>query len=128
MALAVCAGVLVAAWLLEPSPEGHGTHEQWLVVPCAFRWLTGLPCPMCGLTTAFALMARCEVPAALSAHVLGPPLYAATWVLGMASAVALVRGTRPAPRCLTGAKSARVMLLVVCAGWIVNVVIHLLRG
>jgi len=126
MALAVCAGVLVAAWLLQPSPEGYGTHEQWLVVPCAFRWITGLPCPMCGLTTAFALMARGEVLAALSAHVLGPALYAGTGLLGLASAVALARGTRIAPRWLTGATGARVMLLVVGAGWAVNVAIHLL--
>lgn len=56
--LGLGAGVvlLVARWL-EPAVEGHGTHTQLGLSDCTFFFLTGHPCPMCGATTTFALMA-----------------------------------------------------------------------
>jgi len=46
--------VLVVAASLDPSPTGLGTHMQLGFAPC--RWITYLdiPCPTCGMTTAFA--------------------------------------------------------------------------
>lgn len=46
--------VLVVAAGLDPSPTGIGTHMQLGFAPC--RWITYLdiPCPTCGMTTAFA--------------------------------------------------------------------------
>jgi len=52
-ALAAAAVLLLAA-RLTPDPLGHGTHTQLGLPPCGFRWLTDLPCPACGMTTAFA--------------------------------------------------------------------------
>ena len=124
--LVIATAVLVTARLLTPNPEGCGTHEQLLVIPCAFRWLTGLPCPFCGMTTAFALMARGEVLAALSAHVLGPLLYAATWLLAANAVVALMRGTPALPGWLSGARGARWTLIVIAVGWVINIVLRLL--
>lgn len=124
--LVVTAGVLAAAWVLQPSSAGYGTHEQLFVIPCAFRWLTGLPCPACGLTTSFALMARGDVLMALGAHVLGPALYAGTWLLAANAVVAMVRGTAPLPRWLRGAGGARWMLIVFGTGWAANLALHLL--
>ncbi|HHO49646.1 MAG TPA: DUF2752 domain-containing protein [Deltaproteobacteria bacterium] len=46
------------AALLEPAAEGHGTHTQLGLGNCSFLSLTGRPCPMCGATTSFALMAH----------------------------------------------------------------------
>jgi len=46
--------VLIAAWL-EPSPDGVGTHTQILPLrSCAWIEVAGMPCPTCGMTTAFA--------------------------------------------------------------------------
>lgn len=52
-----CLAVLVVAASLSPSKEGHGTHRQLGLPPCA--WAAGLdtPCPTCGMTTAFAAAA-----------------------------------------------------------------------
>lgn len=47
----------LAAWL-EPSPLGHSTHTQLGLGQCSFLSLTGYPCPMCGATTSFTLMAH----------------------------------------------------------------------
>ena len=46
------------AALLVPSPAGHGTHTQLGLGTCTVLDLTGLPCPMCGATTSFTLMAH----------------------------------------------------------------------
>ncbi len=53
----ICAGslgVLVVASILDAAPEGHGTHEQLGLTPCAWPLMFGAPCPTCGMTTAFA--------------------------------------------------------------------------
>ena len=70
--------VLVLARVLPPDPRGFGTHEQLGLPPCGFVQLTGFGCPSCGLTTAFAYMARGLLTSAFAAHALGPPLFALT--------------------------------------------------
>jgi hypothetical protein len=79
---AACAGlafaILATARALTPDPSGFGTHTQLGLPPCGFLRLTALPCPLCGLTTAFAHMARLQITSALHAHVLGPALFALT--------------------------------------------------
>jgi len=49
--------LLLALWL-EPSPLGHSTHTQLGLGTCSFLSGTGFPCPMCGATTTFTLMAH----------------------------------------------------------------------
>ena len=49
--------VLAIAVYLEPSDVGHGTHMQLGLNQCSFLTYCGLPCPMCGATTSFAMMA-----------------------------------------------------------------------
>src|SRR5690606_22474872 len=57
--LALGSGIVLAlsSWL-EPSSYGHSTHTQLGLGACSFLGLTGYPCPMCGATTTFALMAH----------------------------------------------------------------------
>jgi len=50
--------LLLIARLLQPSPDGVGTHRQLGLPPCAFLYFTGIPCPGCGLTTSVAHAAR----------------------------------------------------------------------
>jgi hypothetical protein len=72
------ATLLGIARALTPDPSGLGTHTQLGLPRCGFLALTGLPCPACGLTTAFAHMARAELGAAVSANALGVLLFVIT--------------------------------------------------
>lgn len=54
----------LAAWL-EPAAQGHGTHLQLGLGTCSFLQFTGQPCPMCGATTTFALMAHLRIAEAV---------------------------------------------------------------
>ena len=48
--------LLLALWL-SPDPSGVGTHTQLGLKPCIVMSMLDLPCPMCGMTTTFSLMA-----------------------------------------------------------------------
>ena len=122
------ATVLIAARLLTPDPTGYGTHEHMFLLPCVFHWVTGLPCPFCGMTTACALMARGEIAAAFGAHILGPPGYLAIWGMLLAGGVGLVRNRPVLPRWLRGQRAGRVILLIILLGWVVNLTRVLLQA
>ncbi|MCC6798265.1 MAG: DUF2752 domain-containing protein [Candidatus Hydrogenedentes bacterium] len=53
-----CAGIVVIATFLTPDPRGFGTHEQLGLPPCVSTKFLHVPCPVCGMTTAFSLMAH----------------------------------------------------------------------
>ncbi|MCK4324161.1 MAG: DUF2752 domain-containing protein [Armatimonadetes bacterium] len=120
--------ILMAAHMLLPDPTGYGTHEQMFLLPCIFRSATGLPCPFCGMTTAFVLMARGEWAAAFGIHVLGPAAYLVTWGVLLAGGVGLVRNRRALPQWLFGQRAGRVILLIILLGWAVNLARVLLRA
>jgi hypothetical protein len=104
--------LLITARTLTPDPRGYGTHEQLGLAPCGFARATGLRCPTCGTTTAWAYALRGELPAALSANaggtvLCGLAMIGATWAL-----VSAAFG-RP----LVGRPTAR-MLLTVGSAWL----------
>ncbi|MFM1803707.1 MAG: hypothetical protein RL136_586 [Planctomycetota bacterium] len=51
-------GLLSVAWSLEPSQRGFGTHQALGLPACSWPARFGLPCPSCGMTTAFAFAAK----------------------------------------------------------------------
>ncbi len=57
--VALCAVVIVAtaAWL-SPSDEGVGTHRQLGLPQCGWILAGDVPCPTCGMTTAFSYTVR----------------------------------------------------------------------
>lgn len=58
MILIGCALPLVVAGFLKPDPSGVGTHTQLGLPGCLTVVATGVPCPACGMTTAFAHTVR----------------------------------------------------------------------
>jgi hypothetical protein len=77
----LCAAVLATGVMLEPDPRGHGTHERLGLPPCSFMLTSGLPCPTCGMTTAFALVLHGHPWDALVAQPAGAGLCVATALL-----------------------------------------------
>lgn len=75
--------LLVAAWL-KPNVHGTGTHTQLGLEACAFKVRTGLPCPSCGFTTAFAYFAHGNLLASVYTQPMGAALAAlaaaAVWI------------------------------------------------
>ncbi len=57
LALGSGAVLALSAWL-EPNPLGHSTHTALGLGQCSFLAISGYPCPMCGMTTSFALFAH----------------------------------------------------------------------
>jgi len=89
-----------------------------LGLECPFRAATGLPCASCGMTHAFAYLARGEVGPALAASPLGAALAAAAWLFSLADLARAALGL-PFPvlpeRWLVPA--ARLAILAVAVNW-----------
>jgi len=75
LALALIAVFAVAACLnpyhADGSPRTLATHQQLGLPPCNFYFVTGLPCPACGMTTSFALLMHGDVRNSLRANAVG---------------------------------------------------------
>lgn len=79
--------VFTLSALLVPSPNGHGTHLQLGLGPCTFLTLTGWPCPMCGATTSFTLMAHLSpIQAALNQPFASALFLLCAWIFAVAFA------------------------------------------
>jgi hypothetical protein len=88
----VNAGVLAIAQRVAPDASGVGTHLQLGLPPCGFLAFTGLPCPSCGLTTAFAHMVRLNLLDAAHVHPVGVALFMVVVVSLLTCGVAAARG------------------------------------
>lgn len=114
-ALAGLAG-LAGAVVLHLWVPGSGPETSF----CFSRRVLGLPCPGCGLTRAFAHMAKGQWSAALAAHPLAPVLAAEIVLVWLAWGRAALRNSSPIPP-IPPAWLTPVMLghvAVLCALWL----------
>ncbi|GEM_PF-432420 len=64
--------VFIVSLLYHPA-ETQPTHDYSSI--CAFKNVTGLPCPGCGLTHSFCALGKGDIANAFAWHWLGPPLF-----------------------------------------------------
>lgn len=77
--------VLVIAWVLTPSTDGLGTHRQLGLPPCGWIAMADIPCPTCGMTTAFSHAAHGDLGSSFVTQPFG-------MVLALGSAVVVLVG------------------------------------
>lgn len=122
-----CLGVLGIAVYLTPDPRGFGTHEQLGLPPCISSAYLGFPCPLCGMTTAFALMAHARPMDAVHVQPAGALLFV-MGVLLLAGAVATAT-LGHTPSVIVGlAQSRRIVVLslgLLAAAWVYKLIVFL---
>lgn len=109
----LCATPLVTACFLQPASAGLGTHQQLGLPPCSMRFLLGIRCPACGMTTSWAHFVRGSWPASVQSNSAGFLLAVLNCCLVVAGMVAIYRGEKPSP-----AMQRRFAYLLVAAGGI----------
>lgn len=124
----VAAGVLVLAVAMTPDSRGFGTHQHLLLPPCIFRTITHAPCPFCGLTTGFTLMARGRVVEAAGCNLMAPPAFAVTVLAALLALWGLTTGRQWAPSFVFDRGLPRIVVYIIGAFWIVNLVWFLYNG
>ncbi len=110
---------VAAIWSTSSVTSGPGT--------CIFRHFTGLPCPGCGLTRSFVMLAHGDVSSAFGYNLMGPVLFAvlavsvaiAVWVLVSGRSAALSRWSS-----MVFSKTA----LVVIGAWLVYAVVRMISA
>ena len=100
--------VILHVWVPGSGPEGS---------ICFSRRVLDLPCPGCGLTRAFAHLAKGEWTAALIAHPLAPVLAVEILLIWLAWGRAALRGL-PVPRPVWVERAVIAHLAVLCALWV----------
>jgi len=88
-------GVLVMVGVglyLTPEPAGHGTHQQLGLPPCTIYYLTGRPCPSCGLTTSVSAILHGQFGLAWRANPMGFVIVAGALAVAINSLLALFWG------------------------------------
>ncbi len=63
--------MLSVAYILTPSSEGIGTHQQLGLPKCGWVLAADIPCPTCGMTTAWSHTVRGELPTAFITQPMG---------------------------------------------------------
>ena len=53
--------LLGTAAMLDPNPQGLGTHQQLGLPPCSFIMLFGVRCPACGMTTSWSHLMHAQI-------------------------------------------------------------------
>ncbi|HOW69887.1 MAG TPA: DUF2752 domain-containing protein [Phycisphaerae bacterium] len=127
---AVAVAVLVVAARLTPDDSHMGTHRQMGLPPCGFVAITGLPCPTCGMTTAFVCVTHGQLRAALRAQVAGALLAIATAVVGVAAAFCMMTGRYPTLNWyrVDAARLVYWVALMLVAAWGLTIALGLLDG
>lgn len=83
----------VSVWLT-PSHEGHGTHTQLGMPPCAWALALDTPCATCGMTTSFAYAAHGHLLSSFLNQPMGSVLAVLTAALFWGAVYQLVTGAR----------------------------------
>ena len=123
---AAIAGMLGLALWMQPSAEGVGTHRQLGLPRCGWIVAADMPCPTCGMTTAWSHAVRGDLPAAFMAQPFG--LLTALGAIGaLLVAMGMAVSGRPLRERWTRLVTARMFLglaALAAAAWVFKIIVH----
>tara|TARA_B100001750_G_C15288900_1_gene486291 strand:- start:90 stop:527 length:438 start_codon:yes stop_codon:yes gene_type:complete len=85
-------GLLSISFWLTPSSSGLGTHHDLGLPQCGWIVAANLPCPTCGMTTAYAYTVRGKFISAFFAQPLGLVLALMTAIIGVFAVITACTG------------------------------------
>jgi hypothetical protein len=109
---------LAIAATLSPAVQGHGTHEALGLPACGWAVMAGVPCPSCGMTTAFSWAVRGDLLQSAWVQPMG-------FVLALAAAMTVLAALWAA---ITGAAVQRPIAAIVMNNWVGWSLLGLLIG
>ena len=73
MVLALAAVFALAVWIRPYDEEGEvrSTYPELGLPPCTFKYLTGQPCPSCGMTHSFVMLMHGDLMNSIRSNVVG---------------------------------------------------------
>ena len=90
----------IGAWL-RPDLHGTGTHQQLGLPPCGMLEMTGVPCPMCGCTTAVTYFVYGQLLASFLTQPFGFLVALVAILLVPLTFVGMIKGTWKGPSMFT---------------------------
>ena len=107
------------AWILTPSEDGLGTHQQMGLPPCNWIVAANMPCPTCGMTTAFSFAAHGNLLESFRTQPLGALLAVATAMVVLVGGWTAVSGSMIAPffSGLFGKRLLWVVVVLLLVAW-----------
>jgi hypothetical protein len=105
----------VAAALLFAAPLAP--RAAAFLPPCAFRSLTGLPCPTCGATHAAIALSRLDLAGAVSSNPLAVVAAIAFFAGGIVAGIGALAG-RPLSEPTLGPRARLTAIVAVAINWI----------
>lgn len=84
--------LLMIAVYVKPASEGVGTHQQLGLPECGWILAANIPCPTCGMTTAWSHTVRGEIPSAFLAQPMGMLLAIGTMFVAVGGGISAVTG------------------------------------
>lgn len=118
--------ILAVAWVLEPDPNGLGTHRQLGLPECGWVQAANLPCPSCGMTTAFSHAAHGDFPGAFVAQPMGLILAVVAGVAVLAGLYTAATGSMLGPflASFLGSRLLWIALVLALFAWIWKIASH----
>lgn len=118
--------ILAVAAILDPSPDGLGTHEQFHLPQCGWITLMDTPCPTCGWTTAFAHAADGNLPASFLCQPMGCLLAMSTAMAALVGIYVALTGSAVASmlKRLWGPYTGWLLAAIIVVSWIYKILSH----
>ena len=122
----VASALLCVAFLLKPSPQGIGTHQQLGLPACGWVAAADIPCPTCGMTTAWSHTVRGQLPSAFMAQPLGMLLAFSACIVAIGGFITAITGYsfRPILYLFSPTKVIIVIATLTILSWVFKILLH----